>query len=117
MRDEPAVRDRRQAERRVQRAGELGQVVDVGRRAGDVQVRRLVRQRGADAAPTRAAGVARTQPVRIERAVHGVASARGVGDARAPSTLHTLDSLAASGAFGRVSSQKRRSRFCATCRR
>jgi hypothetical protein len=52
--DEAAVRDGREAERGVQRAGELGQVVDVGRGAGDVQVRRLVRQRSADAAVGRA---------------------------------------------------------------
>ena len=48
-RDQLAVRDRREAERGVQRAGELGQVVDVGRAAGDVQVRRFVRARDADA--------------------------------------------------------------------
>ena len=43
-----AVRDRREAERAVQRAGEFGQVVDVGRGAGDVQVRRFVRPADAD---------------------------------------------------------------------
>jgi hypothetical protein len=36
---EPAVRHRRQAECGVQRAGQLGQVVDVGGAAGDMQVR------------------------------------------------------------------------------
>ncbi len=63
-----AVRHRRQAERGVQGAGELGHVVDVGRLAGDVQVRRLVRVRHADAAPARGD--------RRRRAAAGVGSAK-----------------------------------------
>ena len=46
---EPAVRDRREAERAVQRAREFREVVDVGRLTGDVQVRRLVRAADAHA--------------------------------------------------------------------
>ena len=49
QRRQAAVRHRRQAERAVQRAGELGHVVDVGRLAGHMQVRRLVRPADADA--------------------------------------------------------------------
>ncbi len=117
-RDQAPVGDGRKTERRVQRAGELGQVVDVRRRAGDVQVRRFVRQGSAHAGRERRAGARcrGAQPLRIERTVHGVASARAAGPTCAIE-LHTLESLAASGAFGRVSSQKRLSRFCATCRR
>ena len=117
-RDEAPVGDRRQAQRGVQCAGELGQVVDVGRGAGDVKVRRLVRKRRADGrrSPRRvveAGRARRAQPLRIERSIHGVEAARGAGSPCAIA-LHTLDSAAASGASRRVSSQKRRSRFCAT---
>jgi hypothetical protein len=47
--EQPAVGQRRQAERGMQGAGGLGNVVGVGRAAGDVQVRRLVRAAGAHA--------------------------------------------------------------------
>jgi hypothetical protein len=92
--EQPAVRDRRQAQRRVQRADDLRQVVDIGRLAGHVQVRRLVRQRGTD---DRCGG-------QIDPLVHGAASVRA----------HTLVAASGSGSAGRVSSQQRHSRFCAT---
>jgi hypothetical protein len=88
------VRDRRQAEGGVQRAGQLGDVVDVGGAAGHVQVGRLVRARRTDAG----AGA------RLEKA------RRGAGHA----TLQIDVASVLQAASGRVSSQKRRNRFCAT---
>src|SRR5204863_4418346 len=81
-------------QRRMQRAGELGQVVHVRGLARHVQVRRLVRQRGADDGGTR----------QVDELVHGVT----------PSRAHTLVACAGSASSPRVSSQKRHSRFCAT---
>ena len=105
-----AVGDRREAERRVQRAGELGQVVDVGRAAGDVQVRRLVRPRDADAGagtgggcfasaalpaalPAAASPFAGGSAGRIDGVVHG-GSPLAAG-ATCGIALHTLVSLVA----------------------
>ena len=48
----------RYAEGRMQRPGRLRRIIDVTRRAGDLQMGRLVAQRGAD--PTRGAGNAST---------------------------------------------------------
>ncbi len=116
-----AVRHRRQAERRMQRAGELGQVVDVGRAAGHVQVRRLVRARDADAGARLQrlvfVGRVRPQPGRVEGAIHGSDAAFARRGATCTIECQTLVSCAASGASRRVSSQKRRSRFFAACRR
>ena len=94
-RDQPPVRHRRQAERAMQRAGDLGQVVDVGRAARDVERRGFMRARGAD---------------------------DGRGRARAHARAHARNSrtwvaLAGSGSSGRVSSQSRRSRLALTASR
>jgi len=92
-----AMRQRRQAERGVQRAGELGQVVGVGCGAGHVQVGGLVRQAGAgDGFP-----VGEQRP--FGWLVHAFAS-----------RLQTLSARSGSGSSARVSSHSRCSRLPAT---
>jgi hypothetical protein len=92
-----AMRQRRQAERGVQRAGEFGQVVGVGRGAGHVQVRRFVRQRlagdgeGGGSNVHRGCSDSSTRSIKPPRALRA----------------DTLTSLSGSGASRRVSSQKR----------
>ena len=134
MRGEAAVRDRRQAERGVQRAGELGQVVDVGRVAGDVQVRRLVRRRMPTRAPLAlgapSSRVSSAQPAAVssERFTALLSAvAASFGDDVAASRSRRSSALAAerrvaarsrarSGAAGsaRPAAGRRRSRACRT---
>ena len=103
---EPAVRHRGQTQRRMQRAGQFGQVVDVGGAAGHVQVGRLVRMVAAD-----------------HGSVRGRLGEGGVGDLVHASSLlrqavdvaHTL--ACAKGACVRVSSHSRLSKPRATWRR
>ena len=103
-RQQPAMRGRRQAERGMQRAGQLGQVVDVGRGAGDMQVRRFMRQADADA---RAGGM----PVGLgagqcpRRRCRRRCRSGGPGGAHA--ALHTDTWSAGSGVSARVSSHSR----------
>ena len=94
-----AVRHRRQPERRMHGAGHFGQVVGIRGGTGHVQMRRLV-----CAADTHL-GEGRGQ-CKLGRLVH----------ASAP-RANTLTCASLKGASVRVSSQKRRSRFCATCSR
>ncbi len=93
-----AVRHGRQAQRGVQRAGQLGQVVGVGRAAADVQRGRFVGPGSAHL------GRDRHQQGRVGGSVHVVVS-----------RAQTDTASAGSGLSARVSSQKRFSRFCATC--
>ena len=123
-----------EAERAVQRAGQLGDVVGVGRGAGHVQLGRFMR--AAHAHPRSGvhrrgfgAGIeARLEVVLVVG--EGLVLAQeffgnsGVHDdllqavtAVCGSTLKTLVAWLASGATARVSSHRRCSRFCATCRR
>jgi len=94
--DQTAVGHRRQAERAVQRALEFADVVGVGRLSGHVQVRRLMCAIAPDLRQ-------RLDEEAFGLPVHGVA----------PSRANTDTWCGASGAVGRVSSQKRRSRFAA----
>ena len=116
-----AVGDMREPERRMQRAGELGQVVDVGRAARDVQVPRLVRPRDADPCAGldrhRICVGLRLQPGRVDGAVHGVTRAEASPGVTCGIALQTLVSCSPRGPSRRVSSQSRRRRFFATWRR
>jgi hypothetical protein len=87
------MRQRRQAQGRVQRAGQFGQVVGVGRAPAHVQRGRLVR-------------VGHAHHGRLRGAVH-----------HRVSTWRTSSCAAASGASGLVSSHRRRNRLPATCSR
>ena len=95
-----AVRQGRQAQHRMQRARQFRQVVGVGRGTGHMQMRRFVRAVQAD---LREDVFCSRQ---IERLVH-------TGSPRA----QTFSAASGSGWSGRVSSQQRRKRFCATCSR
>ena len=113
---EPAVGQRRQAQRAVQRAGQLGQVVDVGGGAGDVQVRRLVRVVASDHAGgvlRAGAGLEIRGEVGACGLVHGLGFPSQALAVRAWS--HTL--ARASGCCVRVCSHIRLSKPRATWRR
>jgi hypothetical protein len=102
------VRHRRQAERRVQRAGELGHVVDVGGLARDVQVRGFVRMGHADTGRGHVdAGFGDGGFVGLVHRCSRHAVARA----------HTLTACGGNGSRGRVSSQKRCNKPPATARR
>ena len=83
----------------MQGAGEFGDVVDVGRLTGHMQVRRFVRPIHTDGGSL---GLQRRRDDRgLGLLVHGVT----------PSRAQTVACAAGSGASVRVSSQKRRSRL------
>ena len=99
-----AVRQRRQAERGVQRAGQFGQIVGVGRTAGHMQVGRFVRMAAADLGKSLNGNLSDGRFSRqIDRLVQTT-----------PSRAKTLTALSGKGVSARVSNQKRRNRFCAT---
>ena len=94
---QPAMRDRRQPQRRVQGAMHLGNVVHIDRFAADMQGRRFMRVAGADHL--------------VQLGAHIPAPGATASKVTA---CQTLRSAAASGCSARVSSHSRCSRFCAT---
>ena len=96
----------RQAECRVQRAVQFRHVVGVGGLPEDVQDGRFMRMGFADFRPDAGFGGGRLQRRHRIAAVHGAGSGRTTANASSPTE--------SSGASGRVSSQNRRTRFCAT---
>ena len=105
---ELTMRHRRQAQGHMQGARQFGQVVDISRFTGHVQMSRFVRAADANLR------VGRVQDTGGQRCVHGCAASAPRAHVM---SFQTLTSLADNGLLLRVSNQRRCNKFCATCMR